>query len=107
MMAMRLLNSMLLCGQMGAHLRSGEYRIEDHYRNCSCFTGEKEILASPRHLIVAGKDSSVSIIENALSLQLSSRVIVNFHADIFVGENSKVQFYRLQNDCKNASLILQ
>jgi len=45
-------------------------------------TGEKEILASPRHLIVAGKDSSVSIMRKCSSLQLSSRVIVNFHADI-------------------------
>jgi len=68
-------------------------------------TGEKEILASPRHLIIAEKNSSVSIIENTISLDLNAKVIVNSHSDIFVGENSKVQFYRLQNDCKNVSLI--
>lgn len=68
-------------------------------------TGEKEILASPRHLIVAENNSSVSIIENNISLDLNAKGIVNSHSDIFVGENSKVQFYRLQNDCKNVSLI--
>jgi len=68
-------------------------------------TGEKEILASPRHLIVAEKNSSLSIIENNISLDLNTKVIVNSHSDIFVEENSKVQFYRLQNDCKNVSLI--
>ncbi|MBI4930587.1 MAG: Fe-S cluster assembly protein SufD [Bacteroidetes bacterium] len=68
-------------------------------------TGVKEILASPRHLIIVGKNSSVSIIENNISLDLNAHVIVNSHADIFVGENSKMQFYRLQNDCKNASQI--
>ena len=68
-------------------------------------SGEKEILASPRHLIIAEKNSSVSIIENNISLDLNTKVIVNSHSDIFVGENSKVQFYRLQNDCKNVALI--
>ena len=68
-------------------------------------TGGKEILASPRHLIIAEKNSSVSIIANNISLDLNAKVIANSHADIFVGENSKVQFYRLQNDCKNVSLI--
>src|SRR4029079_11295110 len=66
-------------------------------------TGGKEILASPRHLIVAEKNSSVSIIENNISVDLNSQVIVNSHADIFVGENSKLQFYRLQNECKGVS----
>ncbi len=68
-------------------------------------TGEKEILASPRHLIIAERNSSVSIIENNISLDLNAQVIVNSSADIFVGENAKVQFYRLQNECKNVSLI--
>ena len=68
-------------------------------------TGEKEIIASPRHLIVVEKNSSLRIIENTISLDLNSKAIVNSHADIFVGENSKVQFYRLQNDCKSVSLI--
>lgn len=68
-------------------------------------TGKREILSSPRHLIIAEKKSSVSIIENSVSLNLSSSVIVNSHAAIFAGENSKIQFYRLQNDCRNAALI--
>jgi Fe-S cluster assembly protein SufD len=68
-------------------------------------TGNKEILSSPRHLIIAGKSSSVSIIENNILHDLNAHVIVNSHADIFAGENSKIQFYRVQNDCASVSQI--
>lgn len=65
--------------------------------------GENETLSNPRHLIVAGKKSAVSIIENNISLELNSQVIVNSHADIFVGENSKVQYYKLQRTTPSSS----
>lgn len=68
-------------------------------------TGEQEILSSPRHLIIAEKYSSVSVIENNISHNLQTPVIVNSHADVFSGENSRIQFYRLQNDCKNVSQV--
>jgi Fe-S cluster assembly protein SufD len=68
-------------------------------------TGGKEILASPRHLILSERGSSVSIIENNVCLNLNSKVIVNAHADIIVGGNAKIQFYRLQNECANVSQI--
>jgi Fe-S cluster assembly protein SufD len=68
-------------------------------------TGGEEILASPRHLIIAEKNSSASIIESNVSFDLNSKLIVNSQADIFVGENSKLQFYRLQNECKSVSQI--
>ena len=68
-------------------------------------TGNKEILSSPRHLIIAGKGSSVSIIESNISHDLKAQVIVNSHSDIFIGENAKVQFYRLQNECEKVSQI--
>jgi len=68
-------------------------------------TGDQEILISPRHLIIAEKNSSVSIIENTTCSALNSRIIVNSYADIFAGENSKTQFYRLQHGCRNASVI--
>lgn len=68
-------------------------------------TGKQEILSSPRHLIATEKNSSVSIIENNISHDLKAPVIVNSHADVFAGENSRMQFYRLQNDCRNVSQI--
>jgi Fe-S cluster assembly protein SufD len=64
-------------------------------------TGNQEILASPRHLLITGKDSSVSVIENNISHDQATQAIINSHSDVYVGENSKVQFYRVQNECKN------
>ncbi len=68
-------------------------------------TGKKELLSSPRHLIIAEKNSSVSIIENNISVDTFAPMIINSQTDIFSGENSNVQYYRLQNDCRNVSLI--
>lgn len=68
-------------------------------------TGKQELLSSPRHLIVTEKNSSVSIIENNISHDLQAPVVVNSHVDVFTGENSRIQFYRLQNDCRNVSQI--
>lgn len=68
-------------------------------------TGSTAILSSPRHLIIAGKNSSVSIIENNISVEINAPLIVNAHADIHTGEQSKVQFYRIQNGCKSVSQI--
>jgi Fe-S cluster assembly protein SufD len=68
-------------------------------------TGQQEILSNPTHLIIVEKNSSVSIIESSISHDLNVPVIVNTHAGIFAGENSKIQFYRLQNDCAMVSQI--
>ncbi len=59
-------------------------------------TGKQHILSSPRNLIVAGENASVSIVESSISHELSAAVIVNTHTDVFAGASSKVQFYRLQ-----------
>lgn len=68
-------------------------------------TGKKEILANLRHLIIAEKNSSVAIVESSLSLDLNAHVILNSYAEISVGDNAKVQFYRVQNECKDVSQI--
>ncbi|HEY4800729.1 MAG TPA: Fe-S cluster assembly protein SufD [Bacteroidia bacterium] len=68
-------------------------------------TGNNPVLANPRHLIIAEKNSSANIIENNISFELSTSVIVNSHTDISVGENARIRYYRLQNECKNAALI--
>lgn len=66
-------------------------------------TGEKELLANPRHLIIVEKYSEVQIIEHSISVEAQKHIVVNSLAEVFAGENSKLQFYRIQNDCKNIS----
>jgi Fe-S cluster assembly protein SufD len=68
-------------------------------------TGKNETFSSPRHLIIAEKNSSISIIENNIVHDLKAQVIVNSHVDIFAGENSKIQFYRVQNECRSVAQI--
>jgi Fe-S cluster assembly protein SufD len=69
------------------------------------FTGNNEILVSPRHLIIAGKNAEVIILEHNVSVDLNVPIIVNGCTEIFAGENSKIQFYRIQDHCKNVSII--
>ena len=68
-------------------------------------TGNRKVLSNPRHLIVTEKNASVSIIENNISHDLTAPVIVNSHAAVFAGENSRIQFYRLQNGCERVSQV--
>ena len=68
-------------------------------------TGENELLVSQRNLIIVEKKSEAQIIEHSICLNAQKNIIANSVAEIFVDENSKLQFYRIQNDCKNVSLI--
>ena len=80
-------------------------------------TGEKELLISQRNLIIAEKNSEAKIIEHNVSLNAQKNIIVNSVAEVFVGEHSKLQFYRIQGcsplsagrgvggEAKNVSLI--
>jgi Fe-S cluster assembly protein SufD len=64
-------------------------------------TGENELLISPRHLIIAEKNSESQIIEHSISLDVKKRVIVNSVAEVFVDENSKLNYYKIQNENLN------
>ncbi len=69
------------------------------------YTGnEKEILLQPRNLIIVGENSHVQIIERHQSLS-SNVVLTNAVSEIFVNKRSIVDYYKIQNDNANASLI--
>ena len=45
----------------------------------------------------------MQIIAHSISVEAQKHIVVNSLAEVFAGENSKLQFYRIQNDCKNIS----
>lgn len=64
-------------------------------------TGENELLASPRHLVITEKNAEVQIIEHSISLDVKKRVIVNSVAEVFVEENAKLNYYKIQDRNNN------
>lgn len=64
-------------------------------------TGENELLVNPRHLIIAEKNSEAQIIEHSISLDVKKRVIVNSVAEVFVDEDAKLNYYKIQNENRN------
>ncbi len=68
-------------------------------------TGNNELLASPKHLFVIENNAEAQIIERSISVEAEKYIIVNSFAEVVVGENGKLQYYRIQNDCKNVSQI--
>ena len=65
---------------------------------------EAEILLQPRNLLMVGENSHVQIIERHQSLS-SNVVLTNSVTEIFANKNSIVDYYKVQNDEKTASLI--
>ena len=68
-------------------------------------TGVDELLVNPRHLIIAEKNSESYIIEHSISLDLQKHLIINSLAEIVVGENSHVSFYKIQSENQNTSQL--
>jgi Fe-S cluster assembly protein SufD len=52
-------------------------------------------------LIIAEKNSEAQIIEHSISLDVRKRVIVNSVAEIFAEENSRIHYYKIQNENQN------
>jgi Fe-S cluster assembly protein SufD len=65
---------------------------------------EAELLLQPRNLIVVGENSHVQIIERHQSLS-SNVVLTNCVTEIFANKNAIIDYYKIQNDEKSASLI--
>ncbi len=65
---------------------------------------EAELLLQPRNLIVVGENSHVQIIERHQSLS-GNVVLTNSVTEIFANKNSIIDYYKIQNDEKSASLI--
>ena len=65
---------------------------------------EAATMIQPRNLIVVEENAHVQIIERHQSLT-SNAVLSNVVTEIFADRNSTVDFYKIQNDKENASLI--
>ncbi|MEW6469716.1 MAG: Fe-S cluster assembly protein SufD [Bacteroidota bacterium] len=65
-------------------------------------TGGTELLASPRHLIIAEEGAEARIIEHSVSAELEKKVIINSVAEVFVHENARLNYYKIQNENRNA-----
>ena len=65
---------------------------------------EAEIMLQPRNLVIVGENSHVQIIERHQSLN-NNVVLTNSVTEIFAGKRAIIDYYKIQNDQKNASLI--
>ncbi|MEX1382525.1 Fe-S cluster assembly protein SufD [Lutibacter sp.] len=65
---------------------------------------EKEVMLQPRNLVVVGENSHVQIIERHQNLSKNA-VLTNAVTEIFVHKRAIVDYYKIQNDTENSSLI--
>ncbi len=65
---------------------------------------EAATMVQPRNLIVVEENAHVQIIERHQSLT-SNAVLSNVVTEIFAGRNATVDYYKIQNDEVNASLV--
>ena len=65
---------------------------------------EAEIMLQPRNLVIVGENSHVQIVERHQSIN-DNLVLTNSVTEIFVGKRAIVDYYKIQNDQKTASLI--
>ena len=65
---------------------------------------EAQLMLQPRSLVIVGENSHVQIIERHQSLN-SNIVFTNSVTEIFAAKRAIVDYYKIQNDKKTASLI--
>ena len=65
---------------------------------------EKDVLIQPRNLIMVGENSHVQIIERHQNLS-KNHAFTNAVTEIFVNKRAIVDYYKIQNDTDNSSLI--
>ncbi len=65
---------------------------------------EKDVLLQPRNLIIVDENSQVQIVERHQSLS-NKNVLNNTVTEIFANKRAHIDYYKIQNDTKNASLI--
>jgi Fe-S cluster assembly protein SufD len=68
-------------------------------------TGNEALLVSPRHLILAGKNSRAQVIEHSVSRDASARMIVNSLTEVIVGEGAHVNYYKVQDGNKHTAQL--
>ena len=65
---------------------------------------EASLMLQPRNLIIAEENAELQIIERHQSLT-SNDILTNSVTEIFAAKNSIIDYYKVQNDSKKASLI--
>ncbi|MGB5377857.1 Fe-S cluster assembly protein SufD [Muriicola sp.] len=65
---------------------------------------EASLLLQPRNLIIVEENAELQVIERHQSLT-SNEVLTNSVTEIFAAKNAIVDYYKVQNDTKDASLI--
>jgi Fe-S cluster assembly protein SufD len=65
---------------------------------------ETEMMLNPRNLIIVGENSHVQIFERHQSLS-ENVVLTNTVTEVFAHKRAIINYYKVQNDHKNASLI--
>ncbi len=65
---------------------------------------EKELMLNPRNLIIVGENSHVQIYERHQSLN-KNKILTNCVTEIFAHKRAIVNYYKVQNDKDNASII--
>ncbi len=65
---------------------------------------EAQLMLQPRNLIVVGENSHVQIVERHQSLN-DNVVLTNSVTEIFASKRAIIDYYKIQNDQKTASLI--
>lgn len=90
----------------GAYIHIPKNKIADKPIQIIHFStgNESATLLQPRNLIVAEENSHVQIIERHQSLT-SNPVLTNSVTEIFSRKRAIVDYYKIQNDTSNASLI--
>lgn len=65
---------------------------------------EKDVLLQPRNLVIVGENSHVQIIERHQNLSKNT-TLTNSVTEIFLHKRAIVDFYKIQNDTEDSSLI--
>jgi len=92
--------------QEGAYINIPKNKLAEKPIQIIHFSTGKEsaLMLQPRNLIVVGENSHVQIIERHQSLT-SNPVLTNSVTEIFANKRAIVDYYKVQNDDQNASLI--
>jgi len=91
----------------GAFIRIKKGQTVDKPVQIIYFTTRRDydVLAQPRNLVVVEENAEVSIVERHQSLGEQSLVLTNSVTELFAERQTRVHYYKLQNDSLNASLI--
>lgn len=71
------------------------------------FAGEKNLLVQPRHLVVAHRSASLTIIESVVTDTTDAKILVNSLTEVVVEENAQLTQYTVQRAKKTLRHLQQ